>query len=112
MTKEESSEIKFTVHLDENKVPETIEWGASDPGEKGECKATMINIWDSEAKNTLRIDLWTKDMEVDDMKIFFHQTLLSMSDTLARATGEEALATEMRDFAQGLGEKMGIIKRG
>jgi hypothetical protein len=28
----------------------------------------------------MRIDLWTKEMPVDEMKIFFHQTL-AMSDT-------------------------------
>jgi hypothetical protein len=29
----------------------------------------------------MRIDLWTKEMPVDEMKIFFHQTLVAMSDT-------------------------------
>jgi gliding motility-associated protein GldC len=46
-----------------------------------EAKAVMLSVWDSKAKESLRIDLWTKEMPVDEMKIFFHQTLVTMSDT-------------------------------
>jgi gliding motility-associated protein GldC len=31
----------------------------------------MLALWDQSYKNTLRIDLWTKDMPVDEMKRFF-----------------------------------------
>ena len=34
-----------------------------------------MSIWDEKTKETLRIDLWTKDIRVDEMKHFFHQTL-------------------------------------
>ena len=105
------SEITFKVAMDENQIPEAIEWRASDDGEKGACDAAFLTIWDKNDKNTLRIDLWTKDMMVDDMQIFFHQMLLSMSDTYKRATGDEKLSAEMRQFAFEIGEKMGIIKR-
>jgi gliding motility-associated protein GldC len=47
----------------------------------------------------MRIDLWTKEMPVDEMKIFFHQTLVAMSDTFHRATGDEKMAETMKDFA-------------
>lgn len=105
-----NSEIKFEIGLDENHVPETISWEASDNGEKGQCDVTMLTMWDKNEKNTLRIDLWTKDMIVDDMKLFFYQQMLTMSDTFERSTGETQMAKEMRDFAQGFGEKMQLIK--
>jgi hypothetical protein len=45
-------------------------------------------------------------MKVDEMKRFFHQTLVSMADTLQRATNEDAMAADMRDFARHFREKM------
>ncbi|MEX2596074.1 MAG: gliding motility protein GldC [Salibacteraceae bacterium] len=105
------SEIKFKVAMDENQIPDAIEWTATDSEDKGKCDAAFLTIWDKNEKNTLRIDLWTKDMMVDDMQIFFHQMLLSMSDTYHRATGDENISKEMRQFAMEMGEKMGVIKR-
>lgn len=103
-------EINFKISLDENHLPTEIKWGASDAGEGGMCDAILLNLWDSKDKNTLRIDLWTKDMLVDDMKIFFHQMMLAMSDTFGRATGEEEMSLRMRDFAQEFGRDMKLIK--
>ena len=82
------SEIKFTITLDDDKMPEKIDWSASDANAESTSKAVMIALWDTKEKNTLRIDLWTKDMLVDEMKQFYHQNLLSMADTFERATGE------------------------
>lgn len=106
-----SSEIKFTITLDENNLPEKIHWNASDSGLNGEqeCKSIMLSIWDPKEENTLRIDLWTKDMMVDEMKLFFHQTLVSMANTLERATGDEDTVKEVRDFAYHLAKKMNLI---
>ena len=104
------AQITFDVELDENNIPERLAWQASDSDDKGECDATFITIWDKEDKNTLRIDLWTKDMTVDDMRIFLHQVLLSMSETFERATGDKVVASEVRDFGLQIGKKMGIIK--
>lgn len=105
------SEIKFTISLDENNLPENIEWSASDANEGGACKSIMIALWEANEKNTLRIDLWTKDMLIDEMKQFYHQNLLTMADTFQRATGEEEVAKEMREFAQQFGEKMNLIAK-
>ena len=107
-----TSEIKFAIALDENKVPLTIDWEASDTKEKSSCKSAMITLWDSKENNTLRIDLWTKEMLMDEMKIFFHQTLLSMADTFKRATGEEKMAEDMKDFCAYFAEKMNLLKKG
>jgi len=106
-----TSEIKFTVTLDENNLPEKIDWTAEDAGEKSTSKSLMIALWDAKENNTLRIDLWTKDMMVDEMKQFYHQSLLSMADTFERATGETEAAKEMRGFAQYFGEKMELIAK-
>jgi gliding motility-associated protein GldC len=101
------SEIKFLIELDENRVPEKLAWTAKDGGvELDEAKAIMLSIWDSKAKETLRIDLWTKDMPVDEMKLFFHQTLVAMSDTFQRATNDQKMADTMKDFCDYFAEKL------
>ena len=106
-----SSEIKFNVGLDENKVPETIYWSAEDGGiEDSESKAIMISVWDHLQKDTLRMDLWTKDMPVDEMKQFFHQTLVSMANSFERATDDQKMSATMRDFCDYFAEKLELKK--
>ncbi|MCX6294761.1 MAG: gliding motility protein GldC [Bacteroidetes bacterium] len=105
------TEINFKITLDENNLPEKINWSATEGDEKSSSKAIMITLWDAKENNTLRIDLWTKDMMVDEMKQFYHQCLLSMADTFDRATGETEAAKEMRGFAQHFGEKMKIFAK-
>jgi len=93
------SEIKIDVELDDNRIPEQLRWTAKDGGiENEETKALLLSVWDSKNKESLRIDLWTKDMPVDEMKIFFHQTLVAMSDTFHRATQDEKMTATMKDF--------------
>ena len=107
--KKKKSDIKITVGLDENNVPEKLLWTAQDGGvEQEEAKAMLLSVWDSKAKETLRIDLWTKDMPVDEMKQFFHQTLVAMADTFQRATDDEKMSDTMRDFCDYFAEKMDL----
>jgi len=111
MTKH-TSEIKFTVELDENKIPEKLFWDAKDGGiSNEETKAFLISVWDSKKKETLKMDLWTKDMPLDEMKQFFHQTLLSMSDTFHKATNDEKMTATMRDFCDYFAEKLDLLKK-
>jgi gliding motility-associated protein GldC len=106
-----TSEIKFFVELDENKVPEKLSWTAQDGGVQAEeAKAIMLSIWDSKAQESMRIDLWTKDMPVDEMKLFFHQTLVAMSDTFKRATDDEKMSDTMKDFCDYFAEKLDLNK--
>ena len=106
-----TSEIKFTVELDQNRVPEKLLWSAQDGGvNEEEAKAMMLSIWDSKAQETLRIVLWTKDMPVDEMKLFFHQTLVAMSDTFRRATDDEKMADTMKDFCDYFADKLELTK--
>ncbi len=101
------SEINLKVHLDDENVPNTIEWQATDAPEPGmqEAKAMMISLWDAEARNALRIDLWTKDMSIDDMNDFFFQVLLTMADTYKRATNNKEIMADMKQFARDFAEK-------
>lgn len=104
------SEIKISVTLDDNKIPEKLSWTAPDGGINNEAtKALMLAVWDSAQKEALRIDLWTKDMPVDEMKMFFHQTLVSMSDTFMRATGDEKMTATMKDFAAYFADKLNLL---
>mgnify|MGYP000918060078 CR=1 FL=1 len=106
------SEIKFTVELDDNKVPESLFWTARDGGVVNEeSKAVMLSVWDHKAQESMRIDLWTKDMPVDQMKVFFHQTLVSMADTFERATGDKRMSDTMKDFCDYFAEKLEITKK-
>lgn len=106
-----TSNINIKVSLDENRVPEELSWSAEDGGvENEEAKAMLLSMWDPKQKETLRIDLWTKDMPLDDMKIFFHQTLVTMADTFNRATQDEKMTETMKDFCDYFAEKMELKK--
>jgi len=106
-----SSEINFTIGLDENKIPEAITWKAEDGGvPAASSKAIMISVWDHIEKDTLRMDLWTKDMPVDEMKQFYHQTLVSMAASFERATDDQKMAATMRDFCDYFAEKLELTK--
>ena len=107
MSIKQHSEIQFKVALDENKVPEEISWTAIDGGIDNEAaKAIMISVWDHKKKDTLRMDLWTKDMPVDDMKQFYHQTLVSMAESFERATDDAKMGATMKDFCAYFAEKL------
>lgn len=111
MSKTIKSTIELHVELDENRVPEKLSWTAEDGGiNKEEAKAMMLSVWDSKAQESLRIDLWTKDMPVDEMKLFFHQTLVEMSNTFYRATQDEKMTATMKDFCDYFAEKLELKK--
>jgi gliding motility-associated protein GldC len=71
-------------------------------------KSFMLSLWDQSYKNTLRIDLWTKDMPVDEMKRFFYETLQTMGDSFLRATGEKNIVEDLRDYCAHFADKMEI----
>ena len=97
-----TSTITIDVHLDEKKVPEKITWLATDSNaeEAQLAKAMMIAFWDGADKSALRIDLWTKDMMVDEMSDFFYQTFSTMADTYSRATQYKELSNDIKTFAK------------
>ncbi len=106
-----TSEITLRVGLDANRVPEKLSWSAEDGGiDNEDAKAMLLSVWDSKNQESLKIDLWTKDMPVDEMKTFFHQTLVSLSETFMKATQDEKMTATMKDFCDYFAEKMELKK--
>ena len=97
-----TSTITIDVHLDNDKVPEQINWKAdsSTAAEAQNAKAIMLSFWDGADKSALRIDLWTKDMMVDEMGDFFYQTFITMADSFDRATHQHELVHDIKNFAK------------
>ena len=108
----QKSSIQIDIHLDDKKLPEQINWSASETGSDKlqRAKAMCLGFWDGTEKNTFKIDLWTKDMPVDEMKLFFHQTLVAMSDTFRRANEKKKMADTMKDFCDYFAEKLDLTK--
>ena len=103
------TQISFNVELDENKIPEKITWSANDGGVNNkDSKAVFLSVWDHETQETLKIDLWTKDMPVDQMNVFFHQTLVSMSDTFMRSTNNEKMTDAFKQFCDYFAKNLDI----
>lgn len=96
------SKIIIDVTLDENRVPEAIHWNASDNNADfpQKAKGMMLSFWDGADKTALRVDLWTKEMMVDEMADFFYQTIMTMADTYDRATHQHELVADMKTFAK------------
>jgi len=114
MSVKHNSEIKIKVGLDEAKVPVKIDWEASDnPNGEGakECKAFLLSIFDKESKDTMKIDIWTTEMQVIEMDRFFFQTLRAMADTYYKATQNQKLASQMQRFVQFFGEETEILPK-
>ncbi|MGM0478711.1 MAG: gliding motility protein GldC [Bacteroidota bacterium] len=105
-----TSNIEVNVGTNANNVPVRMMWSAQD-GEidKKEAMAMFLSMWDPKEKNTMKIDLWTKDMSIEEMKQFFHQTLLTMADTFQSATGEKNICEDLRDYCYHFAEKMEIL---
>ena len=97
-----TSTISINVQMDENRVPASISWNASDTTleHAQKAKAMMLSFWDGSEKTALRIDLWTKDMMIDEMADFFYQTMMTMADSYGRATKEDETVDEMKKFAK------------
>lgn len=100
------SEINFTVELDEENVPDKILWQATDQQDNRleETKSIAISLWDHKQKNTLRIDLWSKDMPVLEMKRFYIDTLGGMAQSILNATGDSFISEEMNALCDKLVE--------
>ena len=104
-----TSEIKLKVTVDENQLPHKLEWEAPDAKESSVCKSMMLALWDEKENSTMRIDLWTKEMSVDEMKKFFHQNIVTLTDTYLRATNDEETVKDIRAYMSVLGRKMGVL---
>ena len=101
------STITIDVELDENRVPQNIQWHATEStaDRPAAAKALMLSIWDGTEKTALRIDLWTQKMMVDEMADFYYQTIITMADTFERATKQKELVDDMKNFARSFYQK-------
>ncbi len=101
------STITIDVLLDPEKIPEQINWSATDSAANmvQKAKAMSVAFWDGADKTALRIDLWTKDMMMDEMADFYYQMMMSMADTFNRATKQQDMSNDMKIFAKSFLEK-------
>ena len=106
------STIKIDVLLDPNKIPEQINWVASDSTAEmvQKAKAMSIAFWDGTDKTAMRIDLWTKDMMVDEMGDFYYQMLMGMADSFKRSTQQQEISDDMKKFAKDFFDKFRAIQ--
>jgi gliding motility-associated protein GldC len=107
------SEIKMTVRLDDKNNPEKIEWEATDSQFEGKkpARTLLLSLWDEKENVTLGIDLWTKEMTVNDMNIHFHQVLLKMADTFERSTRNKEAASMIRNFGNDFAKKLDLTNK-
>ena len=97
------SEIYFSIALDNDHIPEAISWRATDAGENIHfAKAINVSIWDRNQEGTMKLDLWTKDMPVEEMKRFYIDIIGSMSQTILTATNDDIMAGKMKNLCQEL----------
>ncbi len=110
-SKKHHADINIHLELDNDKLPEKISWRASDSQFDGfkECKAFLLSIFDAGDLNTLRVDIWSKEMRMDEMNRFFYQSFVSMADTYQRATNNESGANDIREFAKSFGLEQKVI---
>jgi gliding motility-associated protein GldC len=106
------STITIDVSLDDKKVPQHISWKASQSTADSAraAKAMILSFWDGADKTAMRVDLWTKDMMVDEMADFYYQTLVTMADSYERATHQQELVDDMKNFAKVFYEKFRAIQ--
>lgn len=102
--------------MDETNVPNTITWSSNDGESSDElpAKAMFLALWDSAYKNSMRIDLWTKDMPYDEMKRFY-ETLQTLGDSFLRSSGGDPMAekviADLRDYCAHFADKMEVLEQ-
>ena len=102
------SDINFSVELDSQNIPEKIYWDADENPNEGlsDTRAIAISLWDHYHNSTLKIDLWTKEMEVVDMKRFLIEIMSGIADTALNATGDQQMATDIENTCRVLSKRL------
>lgn len=97
------STITFEIDLDDYNLPNKIQWKASDTDNVSHnTKAIAISLWDAGQNNTLKIDLWTKEMRIDEMDKFIVDTMGGLSQTLLSATGDSFISESINGLCDKL----------
>ena len=97
-----NNQIIIDVTLGEDKIPSKIFWTASQSEDAQESRAFFLSLFDPVHRDTLKIDLWTKDMSIPDMEIFMHNTLKSMGRSFAKAVGNTDMVGKFDEFADAI----------
>lgn len=99
-----TSEINFKVTLDDKNIPNEITWDATDKPQDGheKTKAIALAIWDDKVQNTLRMDLWDKEMSVEEMKKFVVDSIGGLATTVRSATADDTMADMMEELCRNL----------
>lgn len=108
------SEIMVRVGLDEENMPIAMEWAASDnpAGSAPQAiKGMLLSLFSERQKETLKIDLWTKDMQVQEMDRFVYQTLRGLAESYFKATQNKELANAMQQFVFYFGQQTNVIPK-
>lgn len=110
--KERKETLNVDVIMDENMIPESINWRSTQENDKiEEASAALMYFWNAKNKETFNLDLWTKKMSIEEMNMMIFQSFMTMANTYERATSEDQLANAMRDFAEFFGEKTKILPK-
>ena len=106
-----TSRITIDVTTDENHVPVAMEWTAQDGGvDRQAVSAMALSMWNPKEFAAMRMDLWTKDMSVEEMRSFVVQTMMTLADTYERATSDKDHATAIRGFTEELAKRIGVLE--
>tara|TARA_B100001287_G_C22531665_1_gene457685 strand:- start:86 stop:418 length:333 start_codon:yes stop_codon:yes gene_type:complete len=109
--KKRQANINIDIVLNENNIPEEIFWQASDSKiDRASAQAFFLSFWDTDSKKSFNIDLWNKEMTMEEMKFFIFQSLLKMSSVLERSTGDENLVKKMKEFSKQFGKMANVLK--
>ena len=108
MSNSKTSKVRFSIKLDDNNIPQDISWIASDSNNKesNKSKSLFAFMWDPEEKNTVSLNLWTKEMQMDEMHVHFYQCLMTMAESLEQATGTKFAVEEMKKFCDEFDKKV------
>lgn len=102
------SKIEISIYTDDNNIPEKILW-KHNQSKTLNTKSIIMSIWDEKTKKIFKIDVWTKNMKIEDMKIFFYQIFLCISDTYIKATLDDKIGNEIKKFAIQFAKNVNII---
>jgi len=108
-----NSEIKFVVQLDDKNIPEKIQWHATDGPSHDllDARAVSISLWDPEQDNTMRIDLWNKDMDVVEMKRFAIESMDGVAEMIKSATGDDEMYKEITAMCKKLVKHVEVLHK-
>jgi gliding motility-associated protein GldC len=111
-TVKKRSKISVEIGLNAEQMPVEMKWGATDkPGPSEACKGMLLSLFNEQTKETMKIDLWTNEMQVVEMDRFMYQTLRGLADTYFKATGNTELANQMQQFVLYFGQSTGAIPK-